>query len=134
MANNVNCKEMGFVIRNPVDVDDVSPATVLEIGTEPRDYLDLILPNNGASVFNTRTARGRVLLLDPARGEEKLRESSGSTTAWWWSLQFSDRASPSSCGGGEVLGRGGAAPWMWCCSPPLAPLFIGRRGKGPSPL
>src|SRR3989337_2445734 len=27
---------------------------------------------------------GRLLLLDPARGEEKLRESSGSTTAWWW--------------------------------------------------
>ncbi len=25
--------------------------------------------------------------------------------------QFSDRASPSSRGGGEVLGRGGAAPW-----------------------
>ena len=48
--------------------------------------------------------------------------------------QFSSRASPSSCGGGEVLGRGGAAPWMWCCSPPLAPLFIGRRGKGPDPL
>ena len=26
MANNVNCKEMRFVIRNLVDVDDVSPA------------------------------------------------------------------------------------------------------------
>ena len=31
MANNVNCEEMRFVIRNLVDVDDVSPATVLEI-------------------------------------------------------------------------------------------------------
>ena len=31
MANNVNCKEMRFVIRNLVDVDDVSPATVSEI-------------------------------------------------------------------------------------------------------
>ena len=31
MANNVNCKEMRFVIRNLVDVDDVSPATALEI-------------------------------------------------------------------------------------------------------
>ena len=48
MENNVNCKEMRFVIRNLVDVDDVSPATALEIGIEPRDYLDLILPNNGA--------------------------------------------------------------------------------------
>ena len=31
MANNVNCEEIRFVIRNLVDVDDVSPATVLEI-------------------------------------------------------------------------------------------------------
>ena len=34
MENNVNCKEMRFVIRNLVDVDDVSPATAAEIGTE----------------------------------------------------------------------------------------------------
>ena len=32
MGNNVNCKEMTFVISNLVDVDDVSPTTVLEIG------------------------------------------------------------------------------------------------------
>ena len=31
MANNVNCKEMRFVIRNLIDVDDVSPATAPEI-------------------------------------------------------------------------------------------------------
>jgi hypothetical protein len=31
MANNVNWKEMRFVIRNLVDVDDVSPATAPEI-------------------------------------------------------------------------------------------------------
>jgi hypothetical protein len=30
MANDVNCKEMRFVIRNLVDVDDVSPATAPE--------------------------------------------------------------------------------------------------------
>ena len=46
---------------------------------------------------------GRLLLLDPARGEDKLRESSGSTTAWWWSLQFSGRASPSTTEEEEVL-------------------------------
>ena len=51
---------------------------------------------DGTSAFNTRIARGRLLLLDPARGEEKFRESSGSTTAWWWSLWYSCRASPSS--------------------------------------
>ena len=31
MENNVNCKEMRFVIRNLVDVDDVSPTTAPEI-------------------------------------------------------------------------------------------------------
>ena len=31
MGNNVNCEEMRFVIRNLVDVDDVSPATAPEI-------------------------------------------------------------------------------------------------------
>ena len=31
MENNVNCEEMGFVIRNLVYVDDISPATALEI-------------------------------------------------------------------------------------------------------
>ena len=48
MANNVNCEEMRFVIRNLVDVDDVSPATAPEIGELSGDYLDLILPDNGA--------------------------------------------------------------------------------------
>jgi hypothetical protein len=58
---------------------------------------------DGASAFNTRTARGRLLLLDPARGEEKLRESSGSTTAWWrWSSWFSGRASLSTTEEEEV--------------------------------
>ena len=31
MENNVNCKEMIFVIRNLVDVDDVLPAMAPEI-------------------------------------------------------------------------------------------------------
>ena len=31
MGNNVNCKAMRFVIRNLIDVDDVSPATAPEI-------------------------------------------------------------------------------------------------------
>ena len=47
MANNVNYKEMRFVIRNLVDVDDVSPAMALE-NTLMGDYLDMILPSNGA--------------------------------------------------------------------------------------
>ena len=32
MENNVNSKEMRFVIRNLVEVDDVSPAMAPEIG------------------------------------------------------------------------------------------------------
>ena len=32
-----------------------------------------------------------------------------------------------------MLGRGGAAPWLVVFSPPLTPLFIGRRGKGAGP-
>ena len=31
MENKVNCKDMRFVIRNLVDVDDASPATTPEI-------------------------------------------------------------------------------------------------------
>ena len=31
MTNNVNYKEMRFVIRNLIDVDDISPAKELEI-------------------------------------------------------------------------------------------------------
>ena len=32
-----------------------------------------------------------------------------------------------------MLGRGGVAPWMWCCSPPLTPLFIGEGARGADP-
>ena len=39
MENNVNYEEMRFVIRNLVDVDDVSPATVPEIGELTGDYI-----------------------------------------------------------------------------------------------
>ena len=31
MTNNINCKEMIFVIRNLIDVDDVSPAMAQQI-------------------------------------------------------------------------------------------------------
>ena len=90
---------------------------------------------DGASAFNTRTARGRLFLLDPARGEDKLRESSGSTTAWWWSLRFSGRASPSTTEEEEeVLGRERAAPGEGCGSPPTSPPFIGAREMGAGPL
>ena len=85
---------------------------------------------DGASAFNTRTARGRILLIYLARGEDKLRESFGSTTAWWWSLQFSGRASPSTTTKEEVLGRERAAPGEGVRLPCASPLYIGVEGAG----
>ena len=46
MANNVNCKEMIFVIRNLVDVDDVFPATAAEILLMPA-RTTLVFPQRG---------------------------------------------------------------------------------------
>ena len=48
MENNVNCEEIRFAIRNLVDAENVSLETAPEIGTWPGDYLDVILPGNGA--------------------------------------------------------------------------------------
>ena len=59
-----------------------------------------------------------------------MRESSGSTTAWWWSWQFSDRASPSTTEEEEVLGREGAAPGARVKLPCASPLYIGVEGAG----
>ena len=47
--------------------------------------------------------------------------------------QYSDRASPSTYGGGEVLGRGGAAPWLCVAALPHPSIYRGR-GKGGRPL
>ena len=46
MENNVNCKEMRFVIRNLIDVDDVSLATAPEI---PLTWLETtsVFPQRG---------------------------------------------------------------------------------------
>ena len=66
-----------------------------------------------------------------------MRESSGSTTAWWWSLQFSGRASPSTTEEEEVLGRERAAPGEGVRLPCASPLYIGVEGVvscPPSPL
>ena len=61
-----------------------------------------------------------------------MRESSGSTTAWWWSLQFSGKASPSTTEEEEVLERGRAAPGEGYGSPPN-PSYVTWRGGGASP-
>ena len=82
----------------------------------------MILAPNGRHlrVQHTYGTERRLLLLDLARGEEKLRESPGSMTAWWWSLQFSGRASTSTTEE-EVLerGRGCARGRVWQPSHPL---------------
>src|SRR4051812_7519736 len=82
------------------------------------------------SVFDTRIARERILLLDPARGKENSRESSGSTTTWWrWSSWFFGRASPSATEEEECWERGRAAPTKWYGCPPTPSLFIGGRER-----
>ena len=59
-----------------------------------------------------------------------MRESSGSTTAWLWRLQFSGRASPSTTTTTEVLGRERAAPGARVKLPCASPLYIGVEGAG----
>ena len=59
-----------------------------------------------------------------------MRESSGSTTAWWWSLQFSGRASPSTTEEEVELERGRAAPGARVKLPCASPLYIGVEGAG----
>ena len=92
---------------------------------------------DGASVFNTRTEQQRLLLLDTARGEEKLRENSSSTTAWWqWSSWFSGRASPSNMEEEEEMyeEEGGCAKGrVWLPSHPLT-IYRGKGRGGPAPL
>ena len=60
-----------------------------------------------------------------------MRESSGSTTAWWWSLQFSGRASPStSTEEEEVLEEGEGCARGRVKLPCASPLYIGVEGPG----
>ena len=65
---------------------------------------------DSTSAFNTRTVQRCLLLLDPARGKERLMKIQQHDGVMMVERQYSDRASPSTYGGGEVLGRGGAAP------------------------
>ena len=57
-----------------------------------------------------------------------LRENSGSTMAWWWSLRISGRASLSTTEEEEVLEEGGAAPGEGVWLPSLSLTIY--RGKG----
>ena len=57
-----------------------------------------------------------------------MRENSGSTTAWWRSLWYSCRASPSSMEEKEELEEGGAAPGEGVRLPSLSLTIY--RGKG----
>ena len=81
-------------------------------------------------MFNTRTAWGRLLLLDPGRGEGKLRESSGSTTARWWSLWFSCRASPSTTKEEEVFEEGEGCAREEVRLPSHPSTIYRRKGRG----
>ena len=81
-------------------------------------------------MFNTRIARG-CLLLDLARGEEKLRGNSGSTTAWWWSSWFFGRALLRSTEEEEEELEGEGCARGKGCSPHAPPHHnIGVEGAG----
>ena len=89
---------------------------------------------DGTSAFNTRAAQRRLLLLDPARWEEKLRESSNSTTAWWWrEWWYFGRASPSSREEEDVLEGEGLRQGCGVRPPshPLPLYRLGGRGAEP---
>ena len=59
-----------------------------------------------------------------------MRESSGSTMVWWWSLQFSGRASPSTTEEEEVLEEGEGCARGRVKLPCASPLYIGVEGAG----
>ena len=77
----------------------------------------------------------RLLLLDPARGKERLRKTAppaarrrgGGSSGIPIGLRQAHN------GGGEVLGRGGLRLEGWYGCPPLTPLFIGEGKRGPAP-
>ena len=92
---------------------------------------DPIQASNGRRLHVQHTySPGTSLLLDPTRGEEKLRENSGSTTAWWWSLWYSSRASPSATGGGRgVTGGRGRRQGHGCGCPPPSIYRVPKGGR-----
>src|ERR671918_2510925 len=89
---------------------------------------------DGTSAFNTRTVQRRLLLLDPARGEERLMEIqqhdgvvvdvAGLRQGFAELLRERERC----CRGG------GRRPRLRCCCPPFPPLYIGPRERGGAAL
>ena len=72
--------------------------------------------------------------LDPARGEENLRDNSSSMTAWWqWSSWFSGRASLSTTEEELELEEERAAAGKGCGCPLSTSLYIGGRGVEEAP-
>ena len=85
---------------------------------------------DGTSAFNTRTVQRRLLLLDLARGKERLMEIqqhdgvvvdvAGLRQGFAELLRERERC----CRGG------GRRPRLRCCCPPFPPLYIGPRERG----
>jgi len=72
-------------------------------------------------------------LIQQREGEVEEEGSISSTTAWWWWRGSTPAGLRQALnGGGEMLGRGGAAPWMLCAALPL-PLYLSRKGEGGRP-
>ena len=84
---------------------------------------------DGTSAFNTRTEQRRLLLLDPARGEERLMEIQQhdgvvvEVAGFQSGLRQALREE-------EVSRKGGRCQGFRCGCPPSPPLYIGPRERG----
>ena len=89
---------------------------------------------DGTCAFNTRTEQRRLLLLDPARGEERLMEIQQhdgvvvDVAGLWQGFAKFLRERERCCRGG------GRRPRLRSCCPPFPPLYIGPRERGGAAL
>ena len=87
---------------------------------------------DGTSAFNTRTVQRRLLLLDPARGEDRLMEIQQHDDVVVEVAGF-QQGFAKRCGRREMChGREREAPGLRCGCPPFPPLYIGPRERGRS--
>ena len=89
---------------------------------------------DGTSAFNTRTEQRRLLLLDPARGKERLMEIQQHDGVVVEVAGF-QQGFAKRCGRREMChGREKEAPGLRCCCPPFPSLYIGPRERGGAAL
>src|SRR5918995_4330528 len=88
---------------------------------------------DGTSAFNTHTEQRRLLLLDPARGKERLMEIQQHDDVVVEVAGF-QQGFAKRCGRREMChGREREAPGLRLLLPSLPPLYIGPRERGAQP-